>query len=148
MTRLVRFFVFLVTFFAGCSYAGVPKEFFAGDIATRAERLSKYSMPDQWGIYLYANQVIHPPATGLASVLAKRGEPMFQYILRRLDDSGNDLDYRDAMVVFQNMQWRGSYLICSNSDDLRRVESYQYKIKSPSWRGVYLEMFGRLCRDV
>jgi len=146
MTSLVRLFVLLLALFTGCIYASAPKEFFVGDVATRSERLSKYSNSEQWEIYLYASQVIHPPATGLASVLAKKGEPMFRYILERLDASDNDLDYRDAMVVFQNMQWHGSYLICSNAADIRRIESYRDRIKSPAWRGVYLEMFVRLCR--
>lgn len=131
---------------AGCSAGPLERDFFRGDIPTRNQRLAGYPMEQQWRIYLYGNQVIHPPATGLAEVLARRGEPMLRFILKSLESTENDLDYRDSMVVFQMMQWGGHYGICSDRTILSRIRSNQDRIGDPRWRQVYAEMLKELCR--
>lgn len=144
-----RFFVLglWVLALTGCNAQPVERDFFRGDIPTRNQRLGSYSMEEQWRIYLYGNQVVHPPATGLAEVLARRGEPMLRFILKSLESTKNDLDYRDAMVVFQTMQWRGDYAICADEEVMSKIKSNRDKIGNPNWRRVYGEMLKELCRS-
>jgi hypothetical protein len=132
---------------AGCSGQTLERTFFQGDIPTRNQRLAGYSMEGQWRIFLYGNQVIYPPSTGLAEVLARQGEPMLKFILKSLESAKSDLDYRDSMVVFQMMQWHGDYAICANADALARIKSNQDKIGNTDWLRVYGEMLGELCRS-
>lgn len=146
MKHFIVSILWLLVALAGCSAQTVEREFFHGDIPTRNQRLAGYPMEEQWRIFLYGNQVIHPPATGLAAVLARQGEPMLQFILKSLEASKNDLDYRDSMVVFQMMQWHGDYAICDNGDILSRIKNNQNKINNLAWRKVYGEMLKELCR--
>ena len=53
----------------------VVKRFFAGEPATRLQRLETYRLEEQYAILSYGNQVIHPPVTELAVPFARRGEP-------------------------------------------------------------------------
>lgn len=136
-----------LTWFCGCSVASVGSKFFEGDIPTRNARLEGYPIEQQWEIYLYGNQTIHPPATGLAIVLAGRGEPMLKYILGRLEMAKSDLDYRDSMRVFQMMERKGSYHICADESALAKIRANQDRIRNIEWRRVYGDMLGELCRS-
>lgn len=131
----------------GCSAQMLERDFFDGAIATRNERLTGYSMEDQWKIFLYGNQVIHPPVMTLASPLARRGGSMFRFILSRLEITDRDLDYRDSLTVFQSMQQHGDYLVCEDIDAMKTIQSNQQKIRNLDWRRVYGEMLSRLCRN-
>lgn len=124
----------------------VEKDFFKGDVSTRLERLETYPLEEQYRIFLYGNQVIHPPSTGLAIPIAKRGKIAADYILRRLDTSKNDLDFRDSMVVFQSMQWGGHFDLCGHPKYMNEIAGNASKIEYEGWRKVYLEMLKELCR--
>jgi len=128
-----------------CRAEEVEDEFFRGDIATRSQRLADYPMEQQWRIFLYGNQERHPPATGLAAVLARGGEPMLRFILKELESTKRDLDYRDSMVVFQSMQWHGDFAICADRETIARIRGNQEKIVHSEWRRIYAEMFRELC---
>lgn len=131
---------------SACRAETVEKDFFEQSIPTRMERLEHYSLEQQWDIFRYGNQVIHPPPTGLALPIAKRGKPALDHILGQLEQSGKDLDFRDSLVVFQTMQWGGHYDICGDSTAMAVIGRNQRKIQHPDWRHVYGQMLGELCR--
>ncbi|MFT3821920.1 MAG: hypothetical protein QM750_30610 [Rubrivivax sp.] len=148
LSALLRILLLFLAFaLSGCSAQRLERDFFRGDLSTRNQRLAGYTMEEQWQIYLYGNQVIHPPATGLAEVLARGHEPMLRFILRRLESTRNDLDYRDSMVVFQTMQWHGDYSICGDEAAFSKIKSNQYRIENADWQRVYGEMLQELCRS-
>lgn len=136
----------LVLFLPACFASDITSEFFAGDISSRVERLEKYPLDQQYKIFSYGNQVIHPPATGLAMPLAKRGKPALDYILNELDHSENDLDFRDSMVVFQMMQWGGHYNVCADTVAINKIRGNENKIHDAGWKDVYSQMLSGLCR--
>ena len=72
---------------------------------------------------------------------------MLRFILKKLESTTSDLDYRDSMVVFQMMQWHGDYAVCADGEVLSRIRSNQDKIDNPDWRRVYGEMLKELCRS-
>jgi hypothetical protein len=146
MKRFAVLAIGLTLALSGCVAQTLERDFFGGEITTRNQRLATYSLDEQWHIFLYGNQVIHPPATGLAQVLARQGETALRFILGKLESSRNDLDYRDSMVVFQMMQWHGDYAICANGEVMSKIKGNQSKIENPAWRQVYGEMLAELCR--
>ncbi len=129
-----------------CHAGSVERKFFEGDIPSRMVRLEAYSVEQQWDIFRYGNQEIHPPPTGLALPLAKRGKPALYHILGQLERSENDLDFRDSLVVFQTMQWGGYYSVCADAGAMGAIERNEQKITHPDWRNVYRQMLGELCK--
>jgi len=109
------------------------------------ERLEAYSLEEQWRIFLYGNQVIHPPVTGLALPIAKQGKPALDYILQQLEHSQNDLDFRDSLVVFRSMQGGGYYAVCEDENAMGLIHRNEAQISDPDWRGIYSRMLGRMC---
>jgi hypothetical protein len=128
-----------------CTEFSVESQFFKGNLRTRIERMGGYSLAQQYRIYLYGNQEIHPPLTDLADPLAKEGQVAADYILEQLEESTNDLDYRDSLVVFQRMQNKGYYDICGKTDYMNRLKRNGEKIKNAGWKEVYSKMLSNLC---
>jgi hypothetical protein len=144
--RAIAMSCLLLAAIGTCACAGPEKEFFRGDLATRVERLAAYPLAQQWEIFRYGNQVRHPPDTGLAIPIARRGKPALDFVLHELQIGASDLDYRDSMVVFQTMQWGRHYDICADEVALKRIQANAALIRSPDWRKVYEEMLQNLCR--
>jgi len=144
MWRMFLYFLFVIAS-TSCRAESVERQFFKGDTLTRLERLETYSLKEQWQIFLYGNQVIHPPATGLALPIARRGKPALEYILQQLEKSENDLDFRDSLVVFRSMQGGGFYDICSDETAMKAIRANESKIHDPDWRDIYNRILGRMC---
>jgi hypothetical protein len=121
------------------------KEYFKGDPSTRIERLEKMPIDLQYKIFVYGNQSVHPSITSLGRPLAKRGKLAFDYIVAQIEQSGNDLDYRDTMTVFEFMQRDGYYDICGDNMAISIVRENQYKIRNADWKTMYQERLRRLC---
>lgn len=144
LKRVLWCVIWLLT--ADCSAQGIESQFFAEGFQSRTERLERYPLDQQYKIFLYGNQIVHPPLTDLAIPIAKRGQTALDYILKELDHSQNDLDYRDSMVVFQTMQWGGYYNICRNSVAINRIKGNENRIRNVEWRNIYSQMLEGLCR--
>jgi hypothetical protein len=124
----------------------VGAEFWKGPIATREARLSGYTMAQQWEIFRYANQRVHPPATGLANVLAHGGKPMADYVVAQAESSGRELDYRDALRILQAMRWSGTYDVCGDAALQTRLERQNVRFEKSGWHGVMLQLQRGPCR--
>ncbi len=131
---------------AGCQTTAEQADFLAVRGNDRAAVLATYPREQQWRLFKYANQVIHPPMTGLSSVLAREGEPMLRLILASLDTTDNDLDYRDGFEVFADMQRIGSYRVCVDRPVLAKIEGYRGKIRDVFWREYYGDTLREMCR--
>lgn len=136
----------LCSFATACFGQDIESRFFADGFQSRVERLEKYPLAQQYSIFLYGNQTIHPPLTDLAIPIAKRGQPALEFILGELDHSQNDLDFRDSLVVFQTMQWGGYYNICRDTVAMRKIKDNEVKIRNAGWRNVYKQMMNGICR--
>lgn len=126
--------------------SSVEAEFFRGDYLTRDQRIEPYPLDQQYRIFLYGNQVIHPPATGLAGPIAKKGKVAADYILEQLAATKNQLDHHDALVVFQRMQWGGYFDVCGTPGYLEKLRANEARISRQGSREIYREMLSRLCR--
>lgn len=136
----------LCFFATACFSQDIESQFFADGFKSRLERLEKYPLAQQYSIFLYGNQTIHPPLTDLAIPIARQGQPALEFILGKLDHSENDLDFRDSLVVFQTMQWGGYYNICRDTAAITRIKDNAKKIRDADWRNVYKQMLNGICR--
>jgi hypothetical protein len=130
----------------GCQGQEMERKFYQDGPRTREARLGGYTIQQQWRIYLYGNQKIHPPS-GPALQLAEQGEPMMRYILKQLRTSQNDLDFRDSLEVFMMMEGHGNYNICNDAAAVMEVRQNQYKIEDADWRSFYGSMLQWFCTE-
>lgn len=138
--------IFSLASLAACTTLGPGELFFRGEIATRNDRLATYPMAQQWEIFRYGNQRIHPPTTGLAAVLARGGKPMADYVVSQVEGSERELDYRDALVVLRAMRWNEDYDMCGDSALQVRLKQQNARFPDGAWHTVILKMHEDLCR--
>jgi len=132
---------------ASCQANSVGKEFFKDGYVARAERLEAYPLEEQWSIFLYANQEVHPPLKDMALPIAKQGKRAANYILEQLEQPRHELDFRDSMVVFKRMQKGGYYDICGDEGVMEAIRRNENRITHSGWREVYRQMLDGLCLE-
>lgn len=81
-----------------------------GSWAGTSEELEKYPLEQQYEIFVYGMQKVHPPDSELANAIAKHGKPAMDYVLSMVAASGKDMDYVDSMEVFEAMVRGGALL--------------------------------------
>lgn len=115
------------------------KSFFEGPPSTSLERFENYSLEEQYQIFVYGMQVAHPPAMRFSRPIAKRGQAAADYVLQQLSaPQSNDFDYRDSMLIFQDMQRRGYFDICAHSSYLEKIRDNAMKIEDEGQKESYL----------
>ncbi|GLH79046.1 hypothetical protein SSBR45G_39550 [Bradyrhizobium sp. SSBR45G] len=82
----------------------------------------------------------------LASYPREQKWRMFKLILASLATTDNDLDYRDALQVFAEMERSGTYRVCADGSVLAKMAGYRDRIRDAGWREVYGDMLRDMCR--
>ena len=118
-----------------------------GSWSGTAEELEKYPLEQQYKIFLYGMQRVHPPDTELASAIAKRGKPALDYVLRMVAASDKVMDYVDSMKIFGAMVRGGHYLVCDDVEAMRQIEANGNKIAHEGWKKYYLRDLGWMRED-
>ena len=119
-----------------------------GSWAGVSEELEKYPLEQQYEIFLYGMQKVHPPDYELANAIAKRGKPAMDYVLRMVAASGKELDYVISMEIFKALVRGEHYLVCSDVEAMEQIEANGNKIAYEDWRKFYqqdLQWLKELC---
>jgi hypothetical protein len=76
--------------------------------AQRIERFRLLGMEEQYQTFLFGNQVVHPPATYLATPFAKRGSALEPFLKNKLALARTELTIRDIAVLAEELAKRGA----------------------------------------
>jgi hypothetical protein len=99
----------------GCGAHDFEKHFFFSEPpATRVERSRKLSLEQQYLVFRYGNDVIHPPLMDLAEPIADRGKEAVPFLLKQLQLDGRDISIRDIVWVFTLMALSRTYDVKSD----------------------------------
>lgn len=148
LTIMFRFLVCCVLVSqVSCKEEGFEAKFLHNerDRIIRVEKMEKYPLEQQYKIFLYGNQKMHPPHKGLARPIARRGKPALDYVLEQIRDSENDLDFRDSIIIFKDMQQQGYYDVCKDALAMDEIKSNETKIRYDGWLKFYREALYELC---
>ena len=134
-------------FIISCNGKSVESKFFYEE-TNRVSRISKLeSLPlvEQYKIFKYGNQKIHPAQKSLAGPIAKQGKSALDYVLQQIRNSENDLDFRDSMIIFREIEKKGYYQVCKDQRAIQEIRENENKIQHKDWRAIYHEMLEDLC---
>lgn len=109
-----------------------------GGYRERAAVLETYSLEQQYEIFLYGMQRVHPPDTEPADTIAKRGKQALEYVLRMVAASDKVMDYVGSMEIFRAMVVGGHYLVCDDVEAMKQIEANGSRIADEDWRRYYL----------
>lgn len=107
-------FYLCLAFALGCQSHVFEKRFFREDLASRVERARKLPLEQQYKLFRYGNDVIHPPLMDMAIPIAERGKAAVPFLLEQLHTDDDDLAAEDILLVFYRMAALGTYPVKSD----------------------------------
>jgi hypothetical protein len=118
----------------------MEKDFFRQPLGTRIERLRQYPLEDQYKIYRYGNDVVHPPLTDLAIPIAERGEAVVPFLVTRLNAERDDFSVRDILLVLERMKSLKTFDARSDSAVMAALDLHVSQVKDKDWKAICLRM--------
>jgi hypothetical protein len=114
----------------------VVDSFYAKSLKERISTFQQYSFEEQYAIYLYGNQVQHPPAIYLADPFAAQGKGIVLPLSNRLRDATNDLTIRDIIMVFSAMSRANTYDVAGDGQLMTLLWRAAERMKDSEWKAL------------
>ena len=133
------FFAFVIGLAAtdvGCRAHDFERRFFSEPLATRVERSRTLSLDQQYLVFRYGNDVIHPPLMDLADPIAERGEGAVPFLLKQLQLDDSDIAIRDIVLIFERMALLRIYDVKSDQAVLDALIARIVKMKDKDWQAI------------
>jgi len=137
----------LYTPLIGCTGHGMEKAFFQQPLQTRVERLRQYSLEDQYRIFRYGNDVVHPPLTNLAVPIAERGSGAIPFLKSRLETEHDDFSIRDILRIIEEMKWSKSYDVKGDEALIRILKSMVDGMRDKEWQSICTKMLNAIATN-
>lgn len=131
-------------FLLGCDNHQMERDFFEKPLGTRIERLSHYSLADQYKIFRYGNDVIEPPLMDLADPIADKGAEAVPFLVEQLKATKEDLAVRDLLLIFETMAKSKSYNVRDDRTLMTTLDSKISEMKDKGWQDSALKMQRRI----
>lgn len=132
----------LISVLIGCADHSFEHKFFQQSFATAEARMTGYSLEDQYKIFRYGNDVVHPPMMELANPIAKLGGAAVPFLLMKLASETDDVGIRDIALIFQEMTLQDYYDVRSDKVVMSRLTQ---KVESmTTWKDVTLGMIDEI----
>ena len=123
----------------GCQSRAFEEEFFK-TLADRVERSRSLPLEQQYRLFRYAKDVIHPPLTDMAIPIAERGPSAVPFLLQQLETDRSDLGARDIVFIFSRMALLKAYDVASDEKVLATLTARVAKMKDRGWHDITSKM--------
>lgn len=97
-------------FLAGCIPHGADvtvnasiKDYFRMPMAEQIKEFKNHNLEEQYQLFLYGNQVVHPPAIYLAQPFAEQGPTIVPFLREKLGSAKDEATIRDIAQVFSEL---------------------------------------------
>lgn len=129
----------------GCASNRLEKDFFFDNpAATRIDRLRQLSLEEQYRVFRFGNDEIHPPLIGLALPIAEKGREAVPFLLEQIEPSTEDVAARDILQLFETMESIKSYDVKSDAVVMDALRDLVASMSDSGWRDVCEKMLGRI----
>jgi len=121
-----------------CHVQTMESRFFSDnpDAVERLNALKAYSLEDQYKIFRYGNDRIHPPAM-LTEPIAARGATAVPFMLHQMELASDDESIADNFQVLEWMAFTGTYDVRSDPHAMKVIEAAYARLKD---KNLCLEM--------
>jgi hypothetical protein len=116
------------------NYQAIVDAFYEKPLKERLAAFPQYKFEEQYAIYLYGNQVQHPPAIYLADPFAAEGKSVVRPLSSRLMAATDDLTIRDLVMVFSAMSRQKSYDVTGDQQLMNLLKDSAGRMKDVDWR--------------
>ena len=78
-------------------------DFFQMTTSEQVNQFKNYSLDEQYEIFLFGNQVVHPPAIYLSRPFAEQGPIVVPFLKAKLKKTQKEVTIRDIVTVFSEL---------------------------------------------
>ena len=121
---------------SACHSNALEREFFNQPLGDRIERLRQLPLEEQYEIFRYGNDVIHPPLMDLADPIAERGATAVPFLIRQLKIEQDDLATRDILLIFNRMARLKAYDVRADKVLMETLSANVAKMRDDGWRHI------------
>jgi hypothetical protein len=125
----------LLTSFA-CQTRDFERSVFSHSLGTRVERLRQLPLEQQYKVFRYGNDVIHPPLMDLADPIAERGAAAVPFLLKQLRADRDDIATRDILLIFVRMYHLRTYDVKSDDALMKTLISSVADMRDKDWQAI------------
>jgi hypothetical protein len=150
MARHLRkiFFLVLSPCLAACQQMGREDDeargFYLRPAAEWPSALRRFPLPRQYELFLYGVREVHPPPLGLASVIARQGEPAVRLTASRLRATRDPLEATYALLILQEAATNGESP-CKNPAVEESVRMGRRNLRGSAYEAEYNRMQDSFC---
>jgi hypothetical protein len=138
-TQLATSTFCLLALAGACHNHEFERQFFSR-LDNRVERSRQLTLEEQYRIFRYGNDVMHPPFMDLADPIAERGAAAVPFLLEQLAADHTDIAARDIMLVFQRMARLKVYNVKSDAGLMSTLSARVERMKDKEWREISSRM--------
>lgn len=133
-----------VSYGADVKFNKLTRDFFNNSTTDEQERqFSKYSIEEQYDLFIFGNQVVHPPATYLARQFAKQGPAVVPFLKNKLKAAQEEVTIRDIVLVFSWLAQLKLYDI-PKDQELMGLLNQRVSNMHGIWKDATLEMVTKI----
>ena len=131
---------------SGCALAGddfsslgcpsLKKTFFGKSTSSQISEFGKYSIEEQYAIFLCGNQEREPPAAYLATPFAQRGAAAVGFLKSKLVATSDDATIVDILRIVVEMNRQNTYNVASDIDLVTAMSESVGRVKDSGWKKI------------
>lgn len=122
-----------------CQHHEFEEKFFK-QLANRVERSRQLTLEQQYRVFRYGNDVIHPPLMDLADPIAERGASAVPFLIEQLKKDETDVGVRDILLIFNRMVRLKTYDVKSDRPLMSTLTARVENMKDKEWRQISSRM--------
>lgn len=130
-----------VALLTGCPDSGVEganiaaaQAFYRQSTSEQMRTFRQHALSEQLDLYLYGNQVRHPPAIYLARCFALSGERAVELLRSKLKSKTDDLTVRDISALLAAIDSMGKYDVSKDVKLMDALRSLVANMQDQGWR--------------
>ena len=118
----------------------VAQDFFELSSKARMEQLKRHSLEEQYQLYLYGQQKIHPPTIYLSTPFAENGPVIVPLLKRELKTVKEDATIIDIAEVLAELQQLKKYRVAQDKELMQVFQARVDHIEDAYWKRYALQI--------
>jgi len=119
------------------------REFFSLSSDEQERQFRHYTLEQQYELYIFGMEVVHPPAMYLARAFAERGPAVVPFLLEKLKRTQDDSVVFDIFIVFAELKMLKHFDPARHPEVLIALEDRAASIKGP-WKEPVLKVLSEI----